>query len=135
MTSAQGFKTPPWCPGREIVGPIVYFRNQYAVPVDRTPPRDTIDGDRWAQCTDHHLACDCREAELGEEIRELRGELRLIEDRIAGAVDGHPTIVETRGGGRRRDLECRCLGCDITRALMGTSAIPSFLRMANITTI
>lgn len=37
------------------------------------PPRDTRDI-RYQLCTDHHTACDCREAELGEVIAELRSE-------------------------------------------------------------
>ncbi|WFN94140.1 hypothetical protein [Gordonia sihwensis] len=120
----MGYRTPPWRPGRELVGPVVYFRNQYAVPVDRTPPRDTVDGDRWAQCTDHHLACDCREAELGEQLRELRSELDLIKHRLTAATEGHPTFVEERyGSQRRRDLECQCTGCSVTRALAHTAAV------------
>lgn len=117
----MGFRTMPYV-SRALVGPIVHFRHE-AVPVERTPPRNTVDGDRWAQCTDHHLACDCREAELNEQIQELRGELRLIQNRLAAATEGHPTFVEERySHQRRRDLECRCIACHVARALESTSA-------------
>lgn len=112
----NGFQTLPYRPGKELVGPIVYFRNQ-AIPVDRTPPRDTIDGNRWSLCTEHHLACDCREAELNEQINELRSEYRELAQALRSAIADHPTFVETRAGNRRRDLECRCGGCKVARRI------------------
>lgn len=111
-----GFPTLPWRGGKHLVGPIVYFRNQ-AIPVERTPPRDTVDGNRWASCTSHHLACDCREAELNEQINELRAERNLVRNALLAATADHPTFVETRAGQRRRDLECRCDGCVAIRQI------------------
>ncbi len=104
----------------ELVGPLVSFRGQ-AVAVTSSPPRDTTDP-RWRQCTEHRLACDCREAELNEELSELRAERREIADVLAQAIHGHPTFVYVGGsfayqGQRRRDLECRCLGCVLARRM------------------
>lgn len=104
-----------------LIGPLVRFRG-HQIPVDRTPPRNTVDGDRWRNCTDHHLACDCREAEQNENLNEMRGEMRLIKDVLAQATVGHPTFVEVRQyGSRRRDLECQCIACDLIRRLERTS--------------
>lgn len=122
-----GYFTEPWTK-LAVVGPIVYFRGRdHAVPVEQSPPRDTMDGDRWAKCTSHHLACDCREAEKNEQLTELRSELRLIQDQLKASTDGHPTFVEERyGSQRRRDLECRCTACHVVRTLAGTSAVSRF---------
>ena len=121
----SGFRTLPYRFGKEIVGPVVNFRNQ-AIPVDRTPPRDTCDGNRWASCTEHHLACDCREAELNEQINELRGEYRLLANALRTAIADHPTFVETRAGIRRRDLECRCDGCVAARRIATNFTLPFY---------
>lgn len=112
----SGFRTLPYRFGKELVGPIVHFRNQ-AIPVDRTPPRNTVDGNRWSACTEHHLACDCREAELNEQIQELRSEYRELAAALRSAIVDHPTFVETRAGVRQRDLECRCDGCIVARRI------------------
>ena len=123
-------------PAYELVGPMVPFRGQM-VAVTSSPPRDTGDP-RWRQCTDHRLACDCREAEQNEQISEMRSERRDIEEAIAQAIHGHPTWVYISAGTggygyqygdtrqRRRDLECRCLGCDLARRMCSTSVRSSF---------
>jgi len=79
-------------------------------------PRDTMDP-RYAACTDHHVACDCREAELAEERQELRYALRELESAARRALAGHqvqPPLglddVE-----RRRYPLCLCSGCVIHR--------------------
>lgn len=101
-----------------LVGPLVTFRGQHRIPVAQTPPRDTTDGDRWRKCTDHHLACDCREAEQNENLNELRMERRAIQNVLKQVTFGHPTYVEQgRFGARRSDLECKCVGCDLIRRL------------------
>jgi hypothetical protein len=38
---------------------------------DYKPPINTVDP-RYRACTDHHVGCDCREADLREEIVELK---------------------------------------------------------------
>ena len=104
---------------QEVVGPIVRFRGRNVpVTVERMPPTNTMDGGRWANCTRHHLACDCREAEHNEDMHEMRMEMRAINDALVQATHGHPTFVELRNTGeRRRDLECKCAGCDVIRRL------------------
>ncbi|WP_157904258.1 hypothetical protein, partial [Parafrankia soli] len=47
-------------------------------------PKNTLDP-RYAACADHHVACDCREAEFSELRAELLDELRL--EREAHAED------------------------------------------------
>ncbi len=72
-----------------------------------TPPRNTLDP-RYATCVDHHPACDCREAEFAEEIREWR--LQFQEARVAfdRFLVGHPTEVD-------EGVSCQCIGCKIAR--------------------
>lgn len=116
---------PPHFPRRpesyELVGPMVPFRQQM-VAVTSSPPRDTRDP-RWRQCTAHHLACDCREAEKNEQIDEMRAELRIVRQALAAAIVGHPTFVYVDSGPysqshrRRRDIECKCIGCDLARRM------------------
>ena len=104
--------TPPHMPLRPLVGPIVWFRRQM-VAVTSSPPQNTCDP-RYAACTDHHLACDCREAERSEDLHEYRVALRDIGEVLKAATDGHPTFVYV-GEERRTDLECRCTGCVVAR--------------------
>ena len=119
----MGYRTMPY--RTDLVGPVVRFRGQQ-LPVPQTPPHDTCDGERWAQCTDHHLACDCREAELAENYSELRHDFNAVSTALRAAIADHPTLVKTRGGNRRRDLECRCTACHVVRPLAGTSAVSRF---------
>lgn len=65
-------------------------------------PRNTLDP-RFRACTDHHLACDCREAELGEDINEYRADYRGLRDALHRAVAGHDAHT------------CRCGACGIAR--------------------
>ena len=95
-----------------LVGPMVRFRGQ-PVDVGSSTPRYTLDP-RYLACTDHHLACDCREAEQNEQINEYRDGYREITDVIAAAIEGHPTEVFIDGE-ERSDLECQCAGCKIAR--------------------
>jgi hypothetical protein len=82
----------------------------YDVPVDTRDPR-------YSACTDHRVACDCREAELAEQISELRGEYSLLRNAIDTVLAGHPT---TAGGEDRYGQEikpCQCTGCQIARLI------------------
>lgn len=117
----------------EIVGPVVYFRGdrlpnkvlrgRVSVLVDRAPPTDTRDP-RYIACTDHHLACDCREAEQNEEIREWLGNWQAARDAAQEICGGHPTwpdyFVEEHSGAydvtyARSEDCCQCTGCQIIR--------------------
>jgi hypothetical protein len=77
--------------------------------VDQAPPRDTIDGGRWERCTDHRLACDCREAEMRENLDEYFGMWQAARDAAAVALAGH----DTRG--YESGTPCPCAGCEIAR--------------------
>ena len=99
-------------PSEELVGPVVWFRGQQ-VAVTKSPPTSTTDP-RYDACTDHHLACDCREAHFQERMDDWRYDLKQTEQDILREIDGHPTWVRV-GGGRRTDLECQCLGCRLAR--------------------
>ncbi|MDJ0403917.1 hypothetical protein QNA23_10530 [Rhodococcus erythropolis] len=103
----------------ELVGPLVRFRGGQQLPVPHAPPADTTDP-RYRACTDHHLACDCREAELGEQFSEMRSEWRHLNSTVRAAlaadIAGHPTRVRDEYTGRP-DLECHCVGCKLARTL------------------
>lgn len=45
------------------------------VDISQPLPKHTMDP-RYRRCVSHHLACDCREAEMAEQIHELTVELR-----------------------------------------------------------
>ncbi|AVP71306.1 hypothetical protein [Prescottella equi] len=105
---------PPHMPRKgTLVGPVLRFRGQ-PVAVDRSAPQDTSDP-RWNNCTDHHLACDCREAEQNEALNELRSEWRTLRAVLEAQLAGHPTEVYVDGD-RRTDLDCKCQLCGFARA-------------------
>lgn len=98
-----------------VVGPVdvVRFRDgsvaSYAVPSNTLDPR-------WEKCTDHRQACDCREAELSEQIAELRAELGAVRKAARHVLAGHPTYAwEDAPDGGHRDVGCACTGCQIVR--------------------
>ncbi|WP_113705455.1 hypothetical protein [Nonomuraea lactucae] len=49
------------------------FCDRIEVPLVRPLPKNTLDP-RYVTCWDHRTAGDCREAELAEDIHELRWE-------------------------------------------------------------
>lgn len=67
------------------------------------PPTSTMD-DRFAACGDHRVGCDCREADLREDIVDTRAELWMCWAAINEVVGSHPE-------------GCRCSGCDVVRLL------------------
>ncbi|WP_033338992.1 hypothetical protein [Catenuloplanes japonicus] len=44
---------------------------------DYTPPVNTLDP-RYTACADHRVGCDCREADLREDIADLRIEVESL---------------------------------------------------------
>lgn len=88
--------TVRFCGGPDPLGP-------YPPSIEYDVPKNTLDP-RVEECTDHHVACDCREAELAEQINEWRARVldleAAIRDHTAGHVDG-----------------CACTGCYIARAV------------------
>lgn len=72
------------------------------------PPASTLDP-RVEACTDHYVACDCREACMAEDRSEIRSEFRAIHQAFDMVLAGHPT--RTDGDAR----PCQCSGCQIAR--------------------
>lgn len=87
---------------KELVGPLptVAFRggpenrgwppNPNPPKVAYVPPVNTCDP-RYAACTEHHVACDCREAEFAEESAERRAERRETQQAFETILAGHAT--------------------------------------------
>ena len=84
--------------GRTVFG-FVQFRDgtrvHYATPFNTLDPRYTT-------CTQHRVACDCREAELAEDRAELNAGLRELRQVFRRVLAGHPE-------------DCMCTGCQIFR--------------------
>lgn len=95
-----------------------FFANPDPPKVAYEPPRGTLDP-RYRACTDHHVACDCREAEWAEERQEAAGARRELVEVLAKVLDGHPTF---RWDAEGRECGCRCTGCQIVR----DAGLPSF---------
>ncbi|MEV6033617.1 hypothetical protein AB0L65_20850 [Nonomuraea sp. NPDC052116] len=98
------FNQPTWrSPGAEIA---------LILPL----PKNTMDP-RWRACANHHTACDCREAELAEDMAELRWErdhmLRVLREELAG----HATWAYSDDNERDPVAECKCTGCMIVRRM------------------
>lgn len=107
-------------PGKALVGPLPTITFQSFSPraerqaYDR--PRDTMDL-RYAGCTQHHPACDCREAEFAEELFERAAALDGIEDAAQRVLAGHHTYAWRRDPVTGEDVFCGCMctGCQIAR--------------------
>lgn len=98
-------------------------RQRIPVNVGQPPPVDTNDP-RWLACTDHHLACDCREAEQTEGLREYRADWQKARDAAQEVCAGHPTYPDyyDHAVGETGDFRyvpsgacCQCTGCQIIR--------------------
>ena len=122
---------------KDLVGPLptIHFQHGHrAVRQAYEVPQDTMDH-RYALCTDHHPACDCREALLSEQLREYRAERKAFWDAAAvNLIDHRLRDYGDLGApaGRSRaemgddmwwryisgdgPLACQCTGCKITRA-------------------
>ena len=97
-----------------LVGPLPTIRFYDGTRIVYTVPQDTCDI-RSYTCTEHRTACDCREAEFAEEVRELRGMLRAVGKAANGILAGHQTWAYTDTGADRF-AQCQCTGCQIVRA-------------------
>lgn len=86
------------------------FQVAYEVPANTCDPR-------YRQCTEHHVACDCREAELAEVIGELRSEWRYVREAVRRALAGHQVDYPLGLSDIRRYSFplCLCSGCVIER--------------------
>ncbi|WP_152185107.1 hypothetical protein [Segeticoccus rhizosphaerae] len=73
-----------------------------------TPPANTLDP-RYQACTDHHVACDCREAEFAEDRQERRQNDAMVRQVVDSVLLGHPTYGDGDSEG------CMCTGCQIVR--------------------
>lgn len=118
---------------KELVGPVPSVRFHDGTVIAYQPPRDTVDDDRWSNCHEHRVACDCREAELAEQIAELRSELETARRVARRILTGHATHAyedsPTTGDGSR-PVGCMCTGCRIARGayLLRHSDADSFAR-------
>jgi hypothetical protein len=77
-----------------LVGPLPTIRFMDGTAVVYTPPRDTCDL-RAFVCSDHHPACDCREAEWAEQRTEWRlsaSEARQTEQALEAVGKLHRSI-------------------------------------------
>jgi hypothetical protein len=88
-----------WRKGRQALPSVAY-----------APPKNTLDP-RYDQCTEHRVACDCREAEFAEELNEHRMERQQMKAAFDEMLAGHETW-------RRSEDSpgCMCTGCQIARA-------------------
>ncbi|MGH3627233.1 MAG: hypothetical protein ACREN2_05730 [Candidatus Dormibacteria bacterium] len=121
-----------------LVGPLPTIHFQHGLRSERqvyAVPRDTMD-QRYATCAKHHPACDCREAELAEQLGEYRSQHKAIERAAARLLVGHRLHdygdAELFAAGRTREelgdelwwrymvgdgpLACQCTGCQLARA-------------------
>jgi hypothetical protein len=126
--------------GKELVGPLrtITFQSgsRHSVRQAYDTPRDTMDR-RYRLCTDHHPACDCREAELAEQLGEYRAEETQMRRAAARLLVGHRVhdygddCCQFAQGLSREEvgeetwwryisgdgpLACQCTGCQIVRA-------------------
>ena len=104
----------------ELVGPVVTFsggperhRLVGRPHVIYTPPRDTMDP-RYATCTHHHVACDCREAEWAERLGDMSNELRYLQSAAWRTLQGHQ-VNYPPGVYPGTYALCLCSGCVIHR--------------------
>ena len=100
---------------REVVGPLSTISFRDGTRQAYTVPRNTMDP-RYPLCANHHPACDCREAELAENLAEYRGMLKSAEEAAKDILAGHATwAYEQAPDGTDRLVGCMCTGCQIVR--------------------
>jgi len=84
------------------------------VVVTRPLPANTMDL-RFAACTVHRTACDCREAIHAEDLAELRSELTAVRTALTEAVGRHAVRVYDEQGEHSALLSCHCPVCQLVR--------------------
>ena len=104
----------------ELVGPLRPVRYADGRTEWHDLPRNTLDI-RYEACAIHHLACDCREAMLAEDITEYRAMFRELEQAILDAIQGHQTYAytgqsDTGWSSEDEFAQCKCPVCAIARA-------------------
>ena len=114
------FSAPTWRSPR-VVMPL-------AMPL----PKNTMDI-RYVACGDHRTACDCREAELAEELSELRSERDHLLHVLRQELSGHATWAYLDRNDEIPAAECKCTACRIVRrlkyyAIGGTALVEQFDR-------
>ena len=75
-------------------------------------PRDTLDP-RFRLCSDHHPACDCREAETSERLAELGSELHEL-NRFQAMARAVAQLHRPQGGKSRYWNGPFCVSCSYT---------------------
>jgi hypothetical protein len=95
-------------------GPGPLFPMSTRPKVAYVPPRDTLDP-RVKACTNHHVACDCREAQFAEDRSEYRAARQELQAAFDEILTGHHTwqYAEATGGVGG----CMYTGCQLARAL------------------
>lgn len=91
-----------------LVGPLPVLRFWDGTTIVYTPPRDSLDV-RFAACTDHRPACDCREAEWAEQRAEWRAastEHRQVEQAVEAVGKLHRSVSQRPFGSGRMCGEC-----------------------------
>lgn len=108
---------------RDVVGPLPTIRFHDGTRQAYDVPRDTRDP-RSRACTEHHRACDCREAILNEDIGEYRALYRSFEDATERILAGHATYAYSKNHrtGEMVFTGCMCTGCQIARAAHSSAA-------------
>ncbi|MGI5162767.1 hypothetical protein ACQEU3_47175 [Spirillospora sp. CA-253888] len=86
----------------------IRFQDREELVVDL--PDNTLDP-RYSQCTEHHLACMCREALLAEDASEFRSERDMTQRVFNTVLQGHNTFALDGD----TFTQCQCTGCEIAR--------------------
>jgi hypothetical protein len=100
----------------ELAGPLPVIRFMDGTRQAYTPPRNTMDI-RYAVCSGHHPACDCREAEFAENWGEYRAERQEVMAAFAAELAGHATFPPWRDDPDAPFQVCSCTGCRIARRI------------------
>jgi hypothetical protein len=98
-----------------LVGPLPTIHFQDGTRLAYQPPRNTLDN-RYAACTDHHPACDCREASMAEARQEMLAEQRAAVEAAREVLRGHATFAYLPNGETDYARRCQCTGCQIARS-------------------
>lgn len=111
----------------DLVGPIRVMRMRDGTLLTVEVPQNTLDP-RYMLCSQHHVGCDCYEAERNENTNEYRSMYFGACDAVKEVLAGHHTFADTyRDDGRMvagrwvsewvwdETAVCMCTGCQIAR--------------------